>query len=130
MIIDILLLLSKHIRDHGKPHAIAGRNNIGLQFWSLPRVFISARLHTSKVTLDISGRPIESQPKVTRIDMKLVDRLCHTETEGTAKSFWQGCAAQVFDRIPLAKENLVESILLAKDNFLIMSPFLRDFKEF
>ena len=82
-----------------------------------------ARLHTSKVTLDISGRPIESQSRVTWIDMKLVDRLCHTETEGTTKKFWQGCAAQVFDRIPLAKDNLVESMPLAKDNFLIISPF-------
>ena len=39
-------------------------------------------------------------------------------------------AAPVCNRIPLAKENLVENIPLAKDHFLIMSPFLQDFKEF
>ena len=33
-------------------------------------------------------------------------------------------------RIPLAKEILVENIPLAKETFLIMSPFWRDFKEF
>ena len=33
-------------------------------------------------------------------------------------------------RILLTKENLVENIPLAKDQFLILSPFLRDFKEF
>ena len=49
---------------------------------------------------------------------------------GTPKIFWQGCAAPVFDRIPLAKEILVENIPLAKEHFLIMSPFLHDFKEF
>ena len=42
----------------------------------------------------------------------------------------------VFDKtyltpaLPLAKEILVENIPLAKENFLIMSPFLHDFKEF
>ena len=41
-----------------------------------------------------------------------------------------GCAAPVFDQIPLAKELLVENIPLAKVSFLIMSPFLQDFKEF
>ena len=46
------------------------------------------------------------------------------------KKIWPGCAAPVFDRIPLAKEILVENIPLAKENFLIMSPFLHDFKEF
>ena len=34
------------------------------------------------------------------------------------------------DRYPLAKEILVETIPLAKEAFLIMSPFLHDFKEF
>ena len=29
---------------------------------------------------------------------------------GTPKNFWQGCAAPVFDRIPLAKEILLENI--------------------
>ena len=48
---------------------------------------------------------------------------------GTQKIFWRGCAAPVFDRMPLAKENLVENIPLAKENFLIMSPFWHDFKE-
>ena len=33
-------------------------------------------------------------------------------------------------RIPSAKEILVKNIPLAKENFLIMSPFLHDFKEF
>ena len=47
-----------------------------------------------------------------------------------SESFWRGCAAAVFDRIPLTKEILVENILLAKEKFLIMSPFLHDFKEF
>ena len=46
------------------------------------------------------------------------------------ENFWRGVAAQVFDRIPLAKEILVEDISLAKDNFLIMRPCLHDFKEF
>ena len=46
------------------------------------------------------------------------------------KKFDGGCAAPVFDRIPLAKEILVENIPLAKENFLIMSPLLRDFKAF
>ena len=45
-------------------------------------------------------------------------------------NLWRGCAAPVFDRIPLAKEILVENIPLAKEDFLIMSPFLHDFKEF
>ena len=49
---------------------------------------------------------------------------------GTPKNFWRGCAAPVFDRIPLAKEILVENIPLAKEHFLIMSPFLHGFKEF
>ena len=49
---------------------------------------------------------------------------------GTQKFFWRVCAAPVFDRIPLAKETLVENIPLAKENFLIMSTFLHDFKEF
>ena len=49
---------------------------------------------------------------------------------GTPKIFWQGCAAPVFDRIPLAKEILVKNIPLAKEDFLIMSPFLHDYKEF
>ena len=40
------------------------------------------------------------------------------------------CAAPVFDRIPLAKEILVKNIPLAKENFLIMSPFLHNVKEF
>ena len=31
---------------------------------------------------------------------------------GTPKKFWGGCAAPVFDRIPLAKEILVENIPL------------------
>ena len=39
-------------------------------------------------------------------------------------------AAPVFDRIPLAKEKFVENIPLAKNHFLMMSPFLCDFKEF
>ena len=42
-----------------------------------------------------------------------------------------GCAVSVFDRISLAMENLVENTpLVAKEHFLIMSPFLRDFKNF
>ena len=49
---------------------------------------------------------------------------------GTQKNFWRECAAPVFDRMPLAKENLVENKALAKENFLIMSPFWHDFKEF
>ena len=42
---------------------------------------------------------------------------------GTPKKFWRVYVAPVF-------ENLVESIPLAKDHSLIMSPFLQDFKEF
>ena len=53
-----------------------------------------------------------------------------TAPGGSPKNFWGGCAARVFDRIPLAKEILVENIPLTKENFLIMSPFLHDFKEF
>ena len=34
------------------------------------------------------------------------------------------------DWIPLAKEILVENIPFVKENFLIMSPFLHDYKEF
>ena len=49
---------------------------------------------------------------------------------GTLKKNWRGCAAPVFDQIPLAKEILVENIPLAKERSLIMSPFLHDFKEF
>ena len=41
-----------------------------------------------------------------------------------------GCAAPVFDRKPLAKKILVKNIHLAKEAFLIMIPFLHDFKEF
>ena len=41
-----------------------------------------------------------------------------------------GVWPRVFDRIPLPKENLVENIPLAKDHFLIKSPFLYDFKVF
>ena len=44
--------------------------------------------------------------------------------------FWWGCAAPVSDRIPLAKENLVENTSLVKHHFLILSPFLCNFKEF
>ena len=47
-----------------------------------------------------------------------------------SENFWQGCAALVFYWIPFAKENLVENIPLAEDTFLILSPFLYDFKEF
>ena len=50
-------------------------------------------------------------------------------SKGTPKFFWRWCVAPVFDRISLAKEILVENILLAKENFLIMSPFVWDFKE-
>ena len=39
-------------------------------------------------------------------------------------------AAPVIDQIPMAKENLVENIPLTKNHFWIMSPFLRDVKEF
>ena len=49
---------------------------------------------------------------------------------GTPKNFWRGCAAPFFDRIPLAKEILLENIPLAKENFLIMSSFLHDIKKF
>ena len=49
---------------------------------------------------------------------------------GTPKKFWRGCAAPVFNRIPLAKEISAENIPLDKDNFLIMSPFLHDLNEF
>ena len=38
--------------------------------------------------------------------------------------------APVFDRIPLAKKILLENIPLTKEHFLIMSPFLHDFKKF
>ena len=38
-----------------------------------------------------------------------------------------GCAVPVFGQMPLAK---VENIPMAKENFLIMSPLLWDFKEF
>ena len=38
-----------------------------------------------------------------------------------------GGGALVFDRIPLAKEILVENIHLAKENFLVMSPSWCDF---
>ena len=48
----------------------------------------------------------------------------------TPKKFWRGCAARIFDRIPLAKEILVENIPLAKEHFLVMSPFLQNFREF
>ena len=48
----------------------------------------------------------------------------------TPKKFWCGCVAPIFDRIPLAKEILVENIPFAKENFLIMSPFMHDFKVF
>ena len=48
----------------------------------------------------------------------------------TPKKFWRGCAAPVFDRIPLVKEILLENIPLAKEHFLIMSPFLHDFMKF
>ena len=48
---------------------------------------------------------------------------------GAPKIFWRGCAAPVFDRIPLAKEILVENIPLVKQNFPIMSSFSHDFKE-
>ena len=41
----------------------------------------------------------------------------------------RGCAAPVFGRMPLAKENLVENIPVAKDHFLNLSPFIRDFKD-
>ena len=64
-------------------------------------------------------------------------RRCHSRCRnppyipgGYSKKFWRGCAAPVFDWIPLAKEILVENIPLAKENFLIMSPFLHDLKEF
>ena len=50
--------------------------------------------------------------------------------DGTPKNFWLGCAAPVFDRIPLAKEILLENIPLAKEHFLTMSSFLHDFKKF
>ena len=50
--------------------------------------------------------------------------------EGGYPKNWRGCAAPVFDRMPLAKEKLVENIPLAKDYFLAMSPFLLDFEEF
>ena len=43
---------------------------------------------------------------------------------------WRGCAAPVFDRIPLAKAILVGNIPLGKEDSLIMSPFLHDFKQF
>ena len=49
--------------------------------------------------------------------------------KGTPKNFWRWCGAPVFNRIPLAKEILVENILLAKENFLVMSSFW-DFKEY
>ena len=49
---------------------------------------------------------------------------------GTPKNFWQGCAALIFDRIPLAKEILLENIPLAKEHYLIMSPFFHDFRKF
>ena len=44
-----------------------------------------------------------------------------------------GVCGSGFDRIPLAKEILVENIPLANmamEHFLLMSPFLQDFKEF
>ena len=37
-----------------------------------------------------------------------------------------GCTASIFDRIPLAKENLFENISSAKDQPVIISPFLHD----
>ena len=48
-------------------------------------------------------------------------------TPDALKNFWWGCAAPVFDRIPLAKKKLMGNIPLAKDHFLILSPFLHDF---
>ena len=49
---------------------------------------------------------------------------------GYSEKFLTGCVAPVFGRIPSAKEILFENIPLAKENFLIMSPILHDFKEF
>ena len=50
---------------------------------------------------------------------------------GVLWNFFDGGVRLRFsNRIPLAKDILVENIPLAKDNFLIMSPFLNDFKEF
>ena len=49
---------------------------------------------------------------------------------GTLKNFWGGGAAPVFYRIPLAKEISVENIPLAKETFLMLSPFLRDVRDF
>ena len=62
-----------------------------------------------------------------------VDYSPHTKGQSQGGVLWKifdGCTTPVFDCIPLAKEILAENILLAKENFLIMSPFLRDFKEF
>ena len=68
---------------------------------------------------------------IMEMSILLRQHLYHmTAPGGTPKNFWGGCAAPVFDRIPLAKEILVENIPLTKENFLIMSPFLHDFKEF
>ena len=44
--------------------------------------------------------------------------------EVTPKVSCRGCAARVFNGIPLARENLVKNIPLAKENFPKISPFL------
>ena len=48
----------------------------------------------------------------------------------TPKIFWRGCAAPVFEGIPLGKEHFVENIPLTEDYFLILGPFLGNVKAF
>ena len=55
---------------------------------------------------------------------------CNIGLFKTPKKKLTGCAAPVFDRILLAQEILVENIPLAKEDFLTISTFLPDFKEF
>ena len=48
---------------------------------------------------------------------------------GYSKNFLKGVCGSGFRTDTLAKEILVENIPLAKESFLIMSPFVHDFKE-
>ena len=75
----------------------------------------------------------ESQPKLDHWLWKLGSKRdpcgwhtpskVHLTKKKINKKNWGGCAAPVYP-MPLAKEIFVKNIPLAKENFLIMSPFL------
>ena len=51
----------------------------------------------------------------------------HCELRCSPKKLWRGCAAPVFERIPVAMENLIENTPLATENFFLPSPLFCDF---